>query len=125
MRFILSYSWAFLWSICMLYLMLKSPSNDIPIPLYEGFDKIAHCGSFFLLTALFLYGAVANTKGMARKYLTAFWVLLGTGSFAFFSEFAQYYFTSTRQADWWDIFADAVGIGMALFSYLLFYRKRF
>lgn len=124
MRFILNYSWAILWGIIMLFLMLRTPSADSP-PLFEGFDKLAHCGSFFLLTALILFGGVAGSKGTIRKYRFGIVVLLITVAFAFLSEAAQFYFTRVRMAEWWDIFADIVGIGMALFAYLLFYRKRF
>lgn len=124
MRFILSYSWAILWGIILVFLMLRSPSEGDP-KFFEGFDKLAHCGSFFLLTALILFGGVSKSKGTIRKYRFGFVVLLITVVFAFLTEAAQFYFTRMRQAEWWDIFADAVGIGMALFAYLLFYRKRF
>lgn len=124
MRLILNYSWAILWSIILLFLMLRSPNVD-SLPLFEGFDKLAHCGSFFLLTALILFGGIASSKGNIRKYPFGIAVLVITVVFAFLTEAAQLYLTSTRQAEWWDIFADAVGIGMALFAYLLFYRKRF
>lgn len=124
MRFILNYSWAILWGVVMLFLMLRTPSDGVPI-YFEGFDKLAHCGSFFLLTALILFGGINGSKGTIRKYRFGMVTLLITVAFAGLTEAAQFYFTSMRQAEWWDIFADVVGIGMALFAYLLFYRKRF
>lgn len=124
MRFILNYSWAILWGSIMVFLMLRPPGNG-PSIFFEGFDKLAHCGSFFLLTAFILFGGISGSKGTIRKYRFGSVTLFVTGSLAFLTEAGQYYLTTTRSAEWWDIFADFVGIGMALFAYLLFYRKRY
>jgi VanZ family protein len=54
-----------------------------------------------------------------------FLTLLITTFFAFGTEGLQLYLSSDREADWWDIFADYVGIGMGVFSYLLLHQRRF
>ncbi len=125
MNWIINYAWAILWAIIMMILLLL-PANDFPAGNYfPGFDKLVHTGSFYLLTTLVLFGRVVDTKRRATKIKT-FLIALFVGSFfAFLTEGAQMYLTQTRQADWWDIFADYVGIGMALFSYLLLYNRKF
>ncbi|MCT1531063.1 VanZ family protein [Sphingobacterium daejeonense] len=125
MNWIINYAWAILWAIIMMLLMLL-PANDIPVDgFFPGFDKLVHTGSFYLLTTLILFGRLVDTKRRATKVKTFIVVFCVASLFAFFTEGAQMYFTNTRQADWWDIFADYVGIGMALFSYLLLYNRKF
>jgi len=124
LRFIYNYAWSIIWLIIMVTLM-GLPSNDLPTTNYfEGFDKLAHCGFFFVLTILLFLGTNVNSKRRASKVATAAIVLLITAFFAFLTEGIQYLGGAGRTADWWDIFADFVGIGMAIFSYLLLYRKR-
>lgn len=124
LRFIYSYAWAIIWSIIMLALM-SMPSNDLPNTNYfEGFDKLAHCGFFFVFTTLLLKATSANSKRRANKIVSAVVVFFVAAFFAFLTEGIQFYYSVDRMADWWDIFADFVGIGMSLFSYLLLYRTR-
>lgn len=71
LRFIYSYAWAIIWSIIMLALM-SMPSNDLPNTNYfEGFDKLAHCGFFFVFTTLLLKATSANSKRRANKIVSA------------------------------------------------------
>lgn len=123
MRYLYNYIGAILWALLMLILM-GMPSSDVPaVSFFEGFDKLAHCGSFFVLTVFLLQGFISQSKGNISKYKNFFWTLLIAALFAFGTEILQYYLGTGRQADWWDIFADFVGIGMALFSYLVLYRR--
>lgn len=125
MNWIINYSWSILWAIVMCVFLLV-PANDLPSDgFFPGFDKLVHTGSFYLLTTLMLFGRLVDTKRRATKIKTFIIVFLIASFFAFFTEGAQLYLTASRQADWWDIFADYVGIGMALLSYLLFYNRRF
>ena len=124
MNLILNYLWAIIWTIAMMVLLLMPPSDLPSGNFFDGFDKLVHTGSFYLFTILVLYGRLMNTKNKSSKLNTFFVVLIISSLFAFFTEGAQMYFTSTRQGDWWDIFADYVGIGMALFSYLLLYKPK-
>ncbi|MBD1420918.1 VanZ family protein [Sphingobacterium chuzhouense] len=124
MRNLFNYIWAIVWGIMMLLLM-GMPSDDMPgVGFFEGFDKMAHCGFFFVFTALLLLGSISPASGNPSKIKTIIVTFLIASIFAFGTEAIQYYLSTGRQADWWDIFADYVGIGMALFSYILFYRRR-
>ncbi|MCY4778632.1 VanZ family protein [Sphingobacterium sp. UT-1RO-CII-1] len=124
MKYVFNYIWAIVWATIMLILM-GMPSNNVPsVGLFEGFDKLAHCGSFFLLTVFLLQGFTTQSNTAISKVKNFFYTLLITSFFAFATELLQYYLDTGRQADWWDIFADFVGIGMALFSYLIFFRNK-
>lgn len=124
LRNLFNYIWAIAWGIIMLLLM-GMPSDDIPgVGFFEGFDKMAHCGFFFVFTALLLLGSISPASGNPSKIKTIIVTFLIASIFAFGTEAIQYYLSTGRRADWWDIFADYVGIGMALFSYMLFYRRR-
>lgn|SRR5690606_25409754 len=124
MNWIINYAWAILWAFIMTVLLLL-PANDLPSTnFFPGFDKLVHTGSFYLLSTLMLFGRVVDTKRRATKFKTLIIVFFVASFFAFMTEAAQMYLTNSRQAEWWDIFADYVGIGMALFSYLLLYNPR-
>ncbi|WP_243403228.1 VanZ family protein [Sphingobacterium haloxyli] len=123
LRKLFNYIWAIAWGAIMLLLM-GLPSNDIPsVGFFEGFDKLVHCGFFFVFTALLLFGSIAQPLNRPSKIKAIIVTFLIASIFAFGTEAIQYFFSEGRQADWWDIFADYVGIGMALFSYILFYRR--
>src|SRR5690606_1834627 len=124
LKYLLNYSWAILWGILMLVLM-SMPSSDLPSTSYfEGFDKMAHWGFFFVFTVLLLFGATIQSKRRVSKIRTIILTAIIAIFVAFLSEAIQYYLSLGRQADWWDIFADGVGIGMGLFAYLLLYQNR-
>lgn len=123
-RYITSYSWAFIWSIIML-ILLVAPSSAAPsVALFPGFDKLVHCGIFFVFTTFLLKGSIVHAKPRESKWKTIIISLIISVVFAFGTEALQLYLTSSRNGDWWDVFADLVGSGMALFSYMLLYRKR-
>lgn len=123
MKSYIGYIWAILWAtvICILLLL---PSNDFEgVPVFEGMDKMVHLGIFFVQATLIYWGAISKSNRRVNKWLCVLVVLSITAVFACLTELAQMYFTSSRSADPWDVFADIVGSGMASFAFLLFYRK--
>lgn len=124
LRFLINYSWAIIWGILMLLLM-GLPSDNLPNTNYfAGFDKLAHCGFFFVFTVFLLKGSILQSKGRGSKVKSFAIVFFVTSLLAFGTEGLQLYLSFGRQADWWDIFADYMGIGMALFAYILLHQKR-
>lgn len=93
-------------------------------PVFEGFDKLVHCGIFFVLTTLLYWAVIHSTDRKANKWITLFTIVTVTVGFAILTELAQKYLSPTRSADVWDIFADAVGLGMSSFAFVLFYKRR-
>src|SRR5699024_12332435 len=112
MRKIFGYKWAILWAVLMLSLFLWPSPSAGGFTFFEGFDKIVHCGLFFVFAALLLHGKVRSSKTKVRKFKTGVSVLMIGALFAFLTEGAQL-LTDSRSADWWDIFADMVGTSMA------------
>lgn len=99
------------------------PSSKLDgVPYFEGIDKMVHCGIFFVLTILIYFGNSFYYRDKVNKFRSLLVVFLIVGIFAFLTEGAQLYFTHSRSAEWWDIFADFTGIGMAMFAYLVLYR---
>lgn len=91
------------------YLSLQAPQR-LGLSL-QGLDKPAHLAAFFLLTIWFI-GLVER-----RAYLRVALVLLAVGVGI---EVAQGIMQLGRQAEWWDLWADAtgivLGIGVSLLS---------
>ncbi|MHC5200713.1 VanZ family protein [Myroides sp. LJL119] len=101
---------ALLWTILVIILCLVEAENlnsesifDVP---YK--DKIAHFVFYFTFSFLWLMYLLKSQLKASKSILTFLIfmvaVLLG-GSI----EFAQYYFTSSRSAEWADFFANCLG----------------
>jgi len=113
-----------LWAIAVI-ILISLPADDFSkVSTFQGFDKLAHTGFFFVLTVLCYFGSLLQSKRRATKVKTSIVIILVGITFAFLTEGIQLYLTTSRSADWWDIFADTVGIGMGVFAYSLLYHKR-
>lgn len=125
MRYLRNYIWAIVWAILMLtILLLPSRSFEVDsVKFYEGFDKMVHCGIFFILGILLYWESILKSKRGVNKWLSITKVVVSTVIFAFITEAAQQYLSPTRTADFWDIFADITGIGMATFAFMFFYKR--
>jgi len=114
------YLWAIIWAVLVLFLV-SSPMPDVSDSRHSfpGIDKLVHTGFFFVFTVLMFFGSIMNDN---EPNLIS-WpnlVVLGTGSFfAILTELIQKYLFTYRSFEYWDIFADHVGIGMGYFAYLV------
>ena len=118
------YLWSLLWAAFMFTMMILPSQNLASTPKFEGFDKLAHCGTFFVLTVLLYWQNLSKNDFVANKWISVLKVTISTVIFAALTELAQLYFSTGRMADFWDFFADVMGIGMATFAYIVFYKKR-
>jgi VanZ family protein len=84
---------------------------------FPGFDKMVHCGFFFMFVILANNGLIRQNKGISIPviFLIAF---LGV-FFGALIEILQLYIFTWRDGNWADLFADTVGVGMATFSILV------
>lgn len=121
-RFLLNYSLAMIWGVVVSILLLMPSSDFEGVPYFEGIDKMVHCGIFFVLTILIYFGNSLHYRENVNKFRSLLVVFAIVSIFAFLTEGAQMYLSPSRSADWWDIFADFTGIGMAMFAYLILYR---
>jgi VanZ family protein len=86
---------------------------------FAGFDKLVHCGLFFVFSAF-------AGSGLIRQYGTRrFTLASGIKVFCFailyggLIELVQLYIFTWRSGEWADLFADAVGAGMGVFGILV------
>ena len=118
------YLWSVLWAGFMFVLMVLPSQDFSKVPKFEGFDKLAHCGTFFVLATLLYWQNLAKNNFTVNKRMSILKVVSSTVIFAGVTELAQLYLSTGRTADYWDFFADVMGIGMATFAYILLYKKR-
>ncbi len=116
-----------LWAIFVV-IMCDIPLGDTNIgglKFFEGFDKLAHTGFFFVLTVLLFYGKIQQQASYSYRGVTLLKILLITVGLGVFIEVLQLTVFTYRSADWWDLFADMTGVGMGIFSYIFLHRTRF
>ena len=89
---------------------------------FPGFDKLTHCGFFFMFFVLWSNGIIRQQKAKFLTYKSVavilFWCLAYGGAI----EILQLYIFTWRSGEWGDLFADMVGAGMAAFSILVMER---
>jgi len=123
----LRYQWpAILWALLVL-ILCDIPMSSVPgnSKFFEGFDKMVHLGFFFVLTVFLFYGKIKQQNSFDYRLLTivkivSINIVLGGGI-----ELLQWKVFTYRSAEWWDFFADLLGLGMGVFSYLLLHRKAY
>lgn len=123
MNYLISYIWAILWGMIICILLLLPSNNYNGIPSFYGIDKVVHLGIFFVEAILLYLGTILKSKRTVNKWIAITKVFIVTAIFAVLTELGQMYLTSTRSADPWDVFADIIGVGMATFAFILFYKR--
>ena len=116
-----------LWAIFVV-VMCDIPLSDnggLGIAFFEGFDKLAHTGFFFVLTVFLFHGKIQQQLSYSYRGITIVKILAITVGLGALIELLQLYVFTYRAADWWDLFADMTGVGMGIFSYIFLHRTRF
>ena len=94
-----------LWAV-VVFGLHAMPSKSFPkISFWEnlGPDKIVHAFMFFIATAL------AGFSGWGKLKSASVWIFAGV-----LLEYYQFYFTTDRSFDWFDVLADSFGVLLAL-----------
>jgi VanZ family protein len=123
----IKFQWlAITWAIIML-ILCSLPSNDLPKAqhFFEGFDKMVHLGFFFVLTVFLFFGKIRKQNSFEYRFLTIVKIVLINVVLGGGIELLQWKVFTYRSAEWWDFFADMVGLGMGVFSYLLLHRREY
>ncbi|WP_395627083.1 VanZ family protein [Daejeonella sp.] len=114
-----------LWAIFVV-IICEMPSSDISpdsFTFFEGFDKLAHTGFFFVLTVLLFHGKIKEQGSYNYRALTILKILLITLFLGAAIEVLQYSVFTYRSAEWWDLFSDMIGVGMGIFGYIFLHRN--
>lgn len=116
---------AILWSVFVLIMCNLPLGGSDDLPLFEGFDKLVHLGFFFVLTVLLFFGKIREQLSYTYRTLTIVKILLITAALGGSIELLQWKVFTYRGAEWWDFFADMLGVCMGIFSYMFLHRTRF
>jgi VanZ family protein len=107
------------WALFVLILCCMKTGNVTSSPLFfPGFDKLVHCGMFFVFAVLVNYGLIRQKGNLSTlSIVTMFLVPVAFGGTI---ELLQQYLFNWRSGEWQDLFADSAGAGMATFSSVMF-----
>lgn len=99
---------ALLWFVASWYALLREGTPHLPPP-FTLQDKIGHFAMFFAQIWLFARAWIEAQRQPPYRVLFIFAIV-----FAITSEWAQWWFTQFRRADWQDGVADILGAIVAL-----------
>ena len=100
-------------TILIAYLSLKTLQIETPIEI-KYFDKVLHFTAYFTLSISWLFHVRNNNK---NKYFVILFIFL----YGILLEFMQGWFNPNRTKDVYDIFANGLGIVIAIISYKYIY----
>jgi VanZ family protein len=86
---------------------------------FPGFDKLVHCGFFFVFVVFCCNGFIRQQNGNELPYKTAGIITLVAILFGGLIELLQLLVFTWRSGEWNDLFADTVGACMGTFSILV------
>lgn len=122
-NFIKGYFLVTLWAIIVITLCAMPQKSFNGTPHFEGMDKLAHTGFFFVFSTLMYFGNGYYFGHRMSKFWSIVLVVAFSILFGLFTEGIQKYIFTHRSADLWDLFADLVGTGMGSFAFLVLYRQ--
>ncbi|GAB2699499.1 hypothetical protein GCM10027037_25100 [Mucilaginibacter koreensis] len=109
-----------LWALFVLVLCCAPIGNVESSPssfFFPGFDKLVHCGLFFVFTVALAHGLLRRHRQLSILQIAG--VFIAGVAFGGLIELLQLYVFTYREGDWSDLFADSVGAGMAAFCILV------
>jgi hypothetical protein len=115
------YYWpAILWAL-FIFIMCSIKLGDIGnSPLFfPGFDKLVHCGFFFVLVVFYSTGLMRQQSPCIISYKPIVIITMIAISYGGLIELLQHYIFTWRSGEWGDLFADAVGACMGAFGILI------
>ena len=121
MKAFFKYQWpTVLWAILIFTLCsINMGSVGESHLFFPGFDKLVHCGFFFVIIVFSINGFLRQQNKGQLSYTAAGVITLGAILFGGLIELLQLTIFTWRSADWNDVFADSVGACMGIFSILI------
>src|SRR5665213_1028972 len=111
---------AMLWALFILLMCSIKLGGIASAPIFfPGFDKLAHCGFFFVLVILWCYGLIRNRSSRTLLYKPVLLIIFFAVVYGGLIELLQKYLFTWRSGEWDDLFADAIGASMGGFGVLI------
>jgi VanZ family protein len=118
---LIKYYWpAILWALFIFTLCTIKLGGVEGSPIFfPGFDKLVHCGFFFVFVIFYANGLIRRRRLTTFPLKFSFIVLLSAMFYGGAIEILQATVFTWRDGDWNDFFADSVGASMGIFSILV------
>jgi VanZ family protein len=111
---------AILWALFIFGLCSAKMGGIAQSPLFfPGFDKLVHCGLFFVLVVLCCYGFIRQQYQQAFSYKGIVVITLSAIIYGGIIELLQKFIFTWRSGEWDDLFADSVGACMGAFGIII------
>lgn len=108
-----------LWALFVFIMcVIKMDAEQSPL-FFPGFDKLVHCGFFLVFSVLYSFGIIRQHNYTLFPFKYALLVFALAIIYGGTLELLQAYVFTWRDGSWDDLFADAVGAGMGMFSVLI------
>lgn len=119
--------WSIVWTVIILVLCnIQLPASEGGSGFFfDGFDKLAHLGFFYVLTILLFYGKIKYQHSYRFRSLTILKVIVISAVIGGGIELLQWKVFTYRSAEWWDFGCDMIGALMGVFSYVLLHKSNF
>jgi len=109
-----------LWALFILIICDIKMGKVSGSPLFfPGFDKLVHCGLYFVLVVFYSTNHIKKHGVIKLSYGIALMITIAAIVFGGLIELLQAYVFTWRSGEWDDLFADAVGACMAMFGVIL------
>ncbi|AMR30889.1 hypothetical protein A0256_05350 [Mucilaginibacter sp. PAMC 26640] len=114
------YGPAILWALFILTICsIRMGGVDHAPMFFPGFDKLVHCGLFFVLAVFYCAGSIRKYKTKELRIEIAVKNTIVLISYGALIEVLQMYVFTWRTGDATDLFADTVGACMGIFAVLV------
>ena len=112
------YYWpAILWALFILIICSIKLGKVSESPLFfPGFDKLVHCGFFFVMIVFSLTGYIRQQSSGILSYTVVLLITVLIIAYGGIIELLQLYIFTWRSGEWNDLFADTIGALMGAFS---------
>jgi len=112
-----------LWALFIFIICSVSFGGVGKSPLFfPGFDKLTHCGLFFVLVVFWSNGVIGQQNIKYLSYKSAAIILFFAILYGALIEVLQLTVFTWRSCEWGDFFSDSVGASMAVFSIVIIER---
>jgi VanZ family protein len=112
-----------LWALFIFIICSVSFGDVGKYPLFfPGFDKLTHCGLFFVLVVFWSNGLLWQQNVKHLSYKSAAIILFFAILYGGLIELLQLTVFTWRSCEWPDFFSDTLGACMAIFSIVVIER---